>query len=86
MDDSCHAVRQILEGNRAGDYYVEIGLCGAWQWTEYASDRYFCARHTSIRTHAEGSVCQKSVVNWNVARRHEPWRELVGTDADVALL
>ena len=26
------------------------------------------------------------VVSWNVARRREPWRQLVGMDADVALL
>ncbi len=26
------------------------------------------------------------VVSWNIAKRHEPWRELVGMDADVALL
>ena len=27
-----------------------------------------------------------SVVSWNIAKRHEPWRELVRMDADVALL
>ena len=26
------------------------------------------------------------VVSWNIAKRHEPWRQLVGMDADVALL
>ena len=26
------------------------------------------------------------VVSWNIAKRHEPWRELVRMDADVALL
>ena len=27
-----------------------------------------------------------TVVSWNIAKRHEPWRQLVGMDADVALL
>ena len=27
-----------------------------------------------------------TVVNWNIARRHEPWRQLVEMGADVALL
>ena len=27
-----------------------------------------------------------TVVSWNIARRHEPWRELAAMDADVALL
>ena len=26
------------------------------------------------------------VVSWNIAKRQEPWRELMGMDADVALL
>ena len=27
-----------------------------------------------------------TVVSWNIGKRHEPWRQLVGMDADVALL
>ena len=27
-----------------------------------------------------------TVVCWNIAKRHEPWRQLVAMDADVALL
>jgi len=27
-----------------------------------------------------------TVVSWNIAKRHEPWRELVDMGADVALL
>ena len=26
------------------------------------------------------------VVSWNIAKKHQPWRELIGMDADVALL
>ncbi|MDE2934789.1 MAG: hypothetical protein OXS47_13105 [Chloroflexota bacterium] len=26
------------------------------------------------------------VVSWNIGRRHEPWRQLAGMDADVALV
>ena len=26
------------------------------------------------------------VVSWNIAKRHQPWRELLRMDADVALL
>ena len=27
-----------------------------------------------------------TVVSWNIATRHEPWRQLLAMDADVALL
>ena len=27
-----------------------------------------------------------TVVSWNIARNHEPWRQLLQMDADVALL
>ena len=27
-----------------------------------------------------------TVVSWNIGKRHEPWRQLVGMHADVALL
>ena len=27
-----------------------------------------------------------TVVSWNIARRHKPWRDLAAMDADVALL
>ena len=27
-----------------------------------------------------------TVVSWNIARRHEPWRQLLEMDVDVALL
>ena len=27
-----------------------------------------------------------TVVSWNIARSHEPWRQLLQMDADVALL
>ena len=27
-----------------------------------------------------------TVVSWNIAKRHEPWRQLLQMDADIALL
>ena len=39
-----------------------------------------------MRTHTLESRLSTRVVSWNIATRHEPWRQLVNMDADVALL
>ena len=39
-----------------------------------------------MRTHTLESRLSTKVVSWNIDRRHEPWRELVNLEADVALL